>query len=390
MLKNLVRLPKLFIILLCSMELKSVTTIQNLKGKRVLLRTELNIESGDIKTNYRFTKSLDTINYLVNAGARVVLVAHIGRDPENTLKPIYDVLKDIVPTTWAGGVTGSAVTAKAHALQPGQVLILENVRSDEREAVNDAKFAKALAAMADVYVNDAFANMHRSHASMLGVTNYLPAYAGLNVIAEMRGLSAVMQPTAPAVLILGGAKFETKQPLVERYLETYDHIILGGALANDFYKARGLEIGRSLTGDAAVAEQLLHHPKIIVPEFVIVETATGERIEKAVTDVTADEKIMDAGLAAVEQFVPVIQAAHTILWNGPLGAYELGYEAATEALARVVADAPGYSVLGGGDTVSAVQKLGINDQFDLVSTGGGAMLTILEEGTTPVLKTLQA
>lgn len=372
------------------MELKSVTTIQNLKGKRVLLRTELNIESGDIKTNYRFTKSLDTINYLVNAGARVVLVAHIGRDPENTLKPIYDVLKDIVPTTWAGGVTGSAVTAKAHALQPGQVLILENVRSDEREAVNDAKFAKALAAMADVYVNDAFANMHRSHASMLGVTNYLPAYAGLNVIAEMRGLSAVMQPTAPAVLILGGAKFETKQPLVERYLETYDHIILGGALANDFYKARGLEIGRSLTGDAAVAEQLLHHPKIIVPEFVIVETATGERIEKAVTDVTADEKIMDAGLAAVEQFVPVIQAAHTILWNGPLGAYELGYEAATEALARVVADAPGYSVLGGGDTVSAVQKLGINDQFDLVSTGGGAMLTILEEGTTPVLKTLQA
>lgn len=372
------------------MNLRSVCELTNLRGKRVLLRAELNIplEHGRIRDAYRLEQALPTINYLVEAGARVVLMAHIGRELEETLWPVFEALVSRVPAVWAGGVVGPVVKARANALQPGQVLVLENLRQDPREAANDPAFARALADLADVYVNDAFANMHRDHASMLGVTDYLPAYAGMNVMAEVNAIQTVLTPQTPALFIVGGAKFETKQPLVEKFLDAYDHLYVGGALANDFFKARGYDVGKSVVGEAAVTAALCQHPKLLLPVDVIVENDRGDRRLTTPDAVHSDESILDAGPETLALLAPLVAAAATILWNGPIGYYEGGHTDGTEGLAKLIAASAAHSVVGGGDTVASIQRLGLNDQFGFVSTGGGAMLTLLEAGMTPALQKL--
>lgn len=369
--------------------MRSITTAE-VAGKYVLVRSSCNVPlvAGKVGNRYRLNRALPTLEWLKAAGAKTIVIAHIGRDATDTLRPVFDAWSETLPLVW-GGVLGSeeATTARA-ALAPGEILLLENLRQDPRESANDEQFAAALAALADIYVNDAFDNIHRDHASMVALPRLLPAYAGLTLLEEVERVSAVMTPAAPSLFIIGGAKFETKLPLIEKYLNTYDQVFVTGALANDVLKADGREVGVSLVSEISLAGQaFLHNPKLLRPIDVVVMSTRGTRVA-LVTDIRADEKIIDMGPATVSMLQPLITTAATILWNGPLGLYEHGAPGSTHAVAKLIAESAAMSVLGGGDTVAAVEELGLNEQFGFVSIGGGAMLTLLEAGTTPALTML--
>ena len=369
---------------------KSLPSIKNasgLSGSRVLVRASLNVPVADgvVTNQFRIMRALPTINYLRHAGARVVVVAHIGRDVTDTLHPVFAVLEPLLPITWCDVTTGAKAVAAVESLEAGEVLLLENLRQDSRETTNDAEFGRELAALADIYINDAFAASHRTHASLVGVPKHLPAYFGFNFVHEFEEISKAMEPVHPALFILGGAKFETKLPLVDRYANTYSDVFIGGALANDMFKAQGYEIGKSLTSDIDLKETaILNHPNLMLPVDV---TVTGKRGVRVTTPaaVEPDEYIYDAGPETITLLAPKITAAKTILWNGPLGNYERGFSVHTKALAQLVAAAPGYSLVGGGDTIAAIEALCIQEKLGFLSTAGGAMLHLLEHGTLPAL-----
>ncbi|MFM2339955.1 MAG: hypothetical protein RLZZ360_591 [Candidatus Parcubacteria bacterium] len=370
--------------------MRSITEVGEVKGRYVIVRSSCNVPlvDGKVGNMYRLKRALPTLTYLHEAGAKVVLIAHIGRDATDTLKPVYEALNTLIPCSW-GGDLGSPELATAHAaMADGNVLIVENLRQHEEESNNEVVFAATLATLGEIYVNDAFDNIHRDHASMVTLPTLMPAYAGITLLEEVTHIEKVMEPEHPALFIIGGAKFETKMPLVEKYLAAYDRVFVSGALANDIMLADGLEVGTSLVSDVSIkGAPFLTNPKLIRPVDVIVESVRGVRVA-AIHDVQADEKITDMGPATVALLAPEIQAAKTILWNGPLGLYENGVPGSTQAVAKLIATSGAMSVLGGGDTVAAVEELGLNDQFGFVSIGGGAMLTLLEAGNTPALAAL--
>ena len=239
-----------------------------------------------------------------------------------------------------------------------------------------------------MYVNDAFAEAHREHASLSALAKLLPAYAGLNLLQEVNHLKRVMIPEHPSLFMIGGAKFETKMPLVEKYLDIYDQVFVGGALANDVFKALGYEVGTSLVSDVSlVGAPFLQSPKLLIPIDLIVEGPGGVRT-CAPQQVQPDEKILDCGTATTDLLATYIEKAATVLWNGPFGNYEVGYKESTEETMRNLAKSKAFSVVGGGDTVAAIETLGLNDSIGFVSIGGGAMLVYLEEGRTLVLDLL--
>lgn len=373
------------------MNMRKVTDIKELRGKRVLLRASLNIplKDGVIQNHLRLKRALPTMRYLSEQGAKVVIISHIGREPEETLKPIYEELAKFLPVHWGGDLLGGEFRQRFDLMGEGDILMAENLRQHEGEEENDPEFVAMLAELGEYYVNDAFAEAHREHASTYGVAQKLPAYAGLTLLEEVTELQKVMKPEHPSLFLLGGSKFETKMPLVEKYLELYDFVFIGGALANDVFKARGYEVGTSMVSDVSIAgAKFLESKKLLVPIDVIVEGPDG-RVTKTPDKVTKDEKIFDCGPMTVDMLATYIEKAKTILWNGPFGAYEHGYQQSTEVTARHIAAADGYSVLGGGDTVAAVEKMKINELFGFVSIGGGSMLTYLEHGSTSVLDLLQ-
>jgi len=262
---------------------------------------------------------------------------------------------------------------------PSRSDYLERVRSTSQQA-------RLNSAARWLNVQDAFAASHRAHASIVGVPRHLPSYFGHTFVAEYEALRQAHEPVSPSLFILGGAKFDTKIPLVEKMLKTYDQVFIGGALANDIYKARGYEVGKSLVSDISLTgHQLLASDKVTVPTDVIVDGLNGQRTCGAGA-VTADECILDAGPTTATALGAIIAKAKTIVWNGPLGNYEAGYSQQTEAVARLIAQASGHSLVGGGDTVAAIEALGVRDGIDFVSTGGGAMLTFLEAGTLPAIE----
>lgn len=366
--------------------LPAITSLTDVRGKYVLVRSSLNvpIEAGAIRNHFRLVRSLPTIEWLVRQGARVVVCGHIGRDKENTLAPVYEYLKQNLQAEvlFSPEVTGSVAKNLRDGLEDGQVLVLENVRRDPRETQNDADFARNLADLADLYVNDAFAASHREHASIVGVPQFLPAYFGINFLNEYAELKRAETPEQPSLFILGGAKFETKLPLVEKFLALYDHVLISGALANDFYKARGHEVGKSLVSDIDLsASPLLHHEKIILPNDVVVVNPAGEVRTTVIDDVQPGDAIMDAGPGSIAMIELFTRNAKTILWNGPLGNYEAGYGEQTLACAQLVAESAATTIVGGGDTTAAIESLNNYDHYTFVSTAGGAMLTFLEHGT---------
>lgn len=370
--------------------MKKITDLPDLRGVRVIIRASLNIplHNGEIRNAFRLTRALATLRYLHEHGAKTIIVSHIGRGAEDTLKPIFTALEKHFPIHWGGPVTGLEFGERAALMADGTFLMAENLRQDDREEANDIELAELIANYGEVYVNDAFAEAHREHASLSALATLLPAYAGLTLLEEVTELQKVMVPKHPSLFMLGGAKFETKMPLVEKYLDVYDHVFVGGALANDVFKAKGYEVGTSLVSDVSIAgAAFLSSPKLVLPIDVIVEGPQGTRTCLP-TEVKADEKIYDCGPKTTELLATHIKEAATVLWNGPFGNYEAGYKASTETTMRHLAESKAFSVVGGGDTVAAIEELGLNDHIGFVSIGGGAMLTYLEDGSTPVLDLL--
>jgi phosphoglycerate kinase len=270
--------------------------------------------------------------------------------------------------------------------------MLENLRTHSEEQTNDSRFAKALAAYADLYVNESFANSHREHASMVGIPKYLPSFAGLRLREEVEYLKQALHPQHPALFILGGAKFATKQPLAQKFLSFYDSVFIGGALANDFFKAQGYEVGQSLVSEnVSSAKKLLSHPQLMLPTDVIVKTERGERVIRTPKEVRSAECILDAGPDTVRALEARIREARVVLWNGPLGNFEHGFDAGTLGVAKYLADnkEEKFTIVGGGDTIAVLERLRLGEgSYSFISTGGGAMLQFLASETLPALEAL--
>ncbi len=369
---------------------RTIEDIPALRGTRVIVRASLNVplKDGVVRDVFRIKEATETIQYLKEQGARVIVLAHIGREPQETLKPVFECIQTYVPLTWAGGLSGEQVEGAISTLADGDVILLENVRSDARETENDDAFARMLASYGDVYINDAFADSHRAHASIVGIPAYLPSYAGRSFVREYDALAEAFEPVHPALFILGGAKFETKLPLVERFVQNYDHVFIGGAIANDFFAGKKYEVGHSMISQIDLSDSpLLASDRVLLPTDVVVTGASGKRV-CAPEEVTSDERILDAGPQTLTDLASVVAQAHTIVWNGPLGAYEDGFDAGTNALAQQIANASARSIIGGGDTVAAIEKLGLNSKFGFISTAGGAMLQFLQDETLPGIEAL--
>ncbi|MBP9750176.1 MAG: phosphoglycerate kinase [Candidatus Pacebacteria bacterium] len=371
---------------------KTLNDLPDIRGKRVLVRSELNapVKDGVVADRYRIEQAVPTLKELASRGAKVIVIAHIGREPSETLAPVADVLRELIPSVqFVPSLVGEEVSRAVEDLPEGGTLLLENVRSEEGETKNDPSFADGLAMLADYYVDDAFGATHRAHASIVGVPARLPAFAGLLLERELVEMDKGLQPESPSLFILGGAKFETKEPLLEAALPRYDHIFIGGALANDFLKAEGFVVGKSLVSDGTekVAE-LLASGKIILPVDVVVDGPDGV-VTKRADHVGPEDTIVDVGPESVTELGMRIAHAKTIVWNGPLGFYEKGYIKGTESVAQLVADAPGHSIVGGGDTVAAIRELGLAEKFNFLSTGGGAMLDYLVDGSLPGVEALK-
>ena len=358
------------------MTLRSVRDA-DVSGKRVLLRVDFNvpIEGGVIVEDSRIKAAVPTIELLKKKGvSHITLMTHLGRpegkvDESLRTAPLFKRLSELTETS--------------------EVEMLENLRFSPGEEANDEVFAKELAQYGDIFVNDAFAVCHRAAASTVGVTKLLPSYAGLLVEKEVENLTLALTPPAKSLAIIGGAKFETKQPLLEKLLNSYPNVLLGGALANDLLKARGMPVGASFVSDKPVPEDMAGDERILMPDDVRVD---GEVVRDAHTaDVRANERIMDIGPLTEVHWAQLVANSEFVLWNGPMGVYEKGFVAGTDALAKALVDSKVKAVIGGGDTAAALAKFTFDPERIFVSTGGGAMLEFLANGgSLPAVDVLRA
>ena len=376
------------------MSLRTISAFNNgeLLGKRVVLRVgfDVPVENGVVTNDFRIREALPTITQLRVAGARVVLISHIGRDKNESLAPVHMALIKHVPCAWAGGLIGEDITTKIAALADGEMILLENLRSNDGETANDDTFAKTIASYGDLYVNEAFSVAHREHASIVGIPKYVPSYAGLGFEKEVTELANAFTPTSPSVFVIGGAKFDTKLPLIKKFMPLYEKIYVCGALAHDLWEARGVSVGASLTSDVALTDtDIINAEKVILPVDVRIQSLNGSARLDIPQRVGGADVIMDAGPESVKAMLASLADGGTLLWNGPLGFYERGFTDSTEAFAEGVVETSARTLVGGGDTVAAIEKLGLNSRFTHVSTGGGAMLEFLEKGTLPGITALE-
>ncbi len=362
-----------------------------LKGKRVLLRLDVNLpigDDGEASDVFRIEQAWKTISYLTEHGARVIVVSHFGREGDS-IEPVARAMKKFGPSVFIPDLVGPIAQHAAKSMKDGEIALLENVRRDARETANDEGFAKELASLADIYVDDAFAAAHRAHTSIVGVPKLLPSYAGLLMRNEVKEINAARTPEHSSIAILGGAKFETKAPLIKLLLEKYDHVFITGALANDVFKARGLPVGRSLISKEQPGEDILSNPHFLAPVDVTTETSDGQVRVKKPQDVQSDDKIVDIGPDTVAMLAPHIASAKFILWAGPTGMYENGYIHYTQAIAELISKSKAKKVIGGGDTIAAIEATGVSQKnLGFLSTGGGAMLEYLLKGTLPGVEAL--
>lgn len=373
--------------------MKSIKDIENLKGKRILVRVDFNVPMKDDKVldEFRIKAALPTITFLQKKGAIVILMAHIGDDGKKSLKPVALKLKKLVTDfTFVESSIFSDETKKTiNNLKNGDVALLENIRQEIGEKKNSPSFARGISRFGDIYVNDAFSVSHRPHASVVGITKYLPGYAGFQLTDEINSLSKAFNPKHPFLFILGGSKFETKIPLIKKFLREADHVFIGGALANDFFKGKGYEVGESLVSEGTVqVKPFFKNKNLILPTDVVVATNGKSRITKP-DNVLSSEAILDIGKDSVSELKDLIEKAQFILWNGPLGKYESGFGSATENVLKIIAKSKAMSIVGGGDTVSLITKLKLGSDISFVSTGGGATLDFLAKGTLPGIKALK-
>ena len=370
-------------------------------GKKVLLRCDFNVpqnkETGEITSDKRIKAALPTIKYLLDNGAAVIACSHLGKPkgewkPKLSLAPVAEHLSKLLdrPVIFANDIIGEDAKAKAAALKPGEIMLLQNLRYDIREEKNDPEFAKELASLADIYISDAFGTVHRAHASTAGVAAYLPAYAGLLVLKELSVMGkALEEPARPFVAVLGGAKVSDKIGVINNLLSKADTIIIGGGMAYTFIKAMGYEIGKSLLEEdkldyarSMIEKAKEKNVKLLLP----VDTAVGsefapdcERKVVKVSEIPADWMGMDIGPETIKLFSDAVKNAATVVWNGPMGVFEFdAFAQGTEAMAKALAESGAVTIVGGGDSAAAVEKLGYADKMTHISTGGGASLEFLE------------
>ncbi len=383
--------------------MRTIRDIPQFENIPILVRVAMNVplEQGRVVNDYRLRRAIPTIQYLSERGARVVLLSHIGEEGTETLAPVYEALKKLIPrVSFFPETIGPRAREAVRSLLPGHILVLENLRRDTREQLNDETFARELAALGDVFVEDSFDTCHRRHASIVGIPKFLPSYAGLLVEEEVRELQKALRPESPSLAVIGGAKFSTKEAVLTTLLKTYDHVFVGGALANDFLKAAGHQVGKSLVSDQDTdsIQRLLGNPQLALPidALVVPGDVVGtpnEQTSARVASVDAihpDESIRDQGPGTDALLASLAAQAKSILWNGPLGKYESGFVGATDAFAAATARSAAHSVVGGGDTVASIETLGLLSKFSFVSTGGGAMLDFLAKGTLPGIEALDA
>ncbi len=385
---------------------KSISDI-DVNGKKVLVRVDFNvpIKEGKIKDDTRMTAALPTIQYLLDHGAAVILFSHLGRpndepDPQYSLAPVAEHLGKLIPNRvkFAGDCVGEIAEAAAADLKAGEVLVLENTRFYKAEKKNDPEMAKKFAKLADVYVNDAFGSAHRAHASTEGVAQYLPAVAGFLMEKEIRYLGeAIANPARPFVAILGGAKISDKIGVIDNLLNQADEVLIGGGMANTFLKAKGFHMADSLVEEEALetAKELLTKggQKLYLPVDLVIANAFSNEAEFKVTgleNVPDGWRILDIGPKTVEEFARVIAKAGTVVWNGPMGVFEMSnFAKGTFGVAEAVASSGAVSIIGGGDSVSAINQSGLSEKVTHISTGGGASLEMLEGKILPGLAALQ-
>ena len=392
---------------------KKTVEDMDVAGKRVLVRVDFNVpqdETGAITDDRRIRAALPTIEYLVNHKARVILASHLGRPkggptPKYSLAPVAERLSQLLgqPVPLAPDSVGPQVEALVGSLGDGQVLLLENVRFYPEEEKNDPAYAEQLASLADLYVNDAFGTAHRAHASTEGVAHHLPAAAGYLMQKELNYLGAnVENPERPFVAILGGAKVKDKISVIEALLPKVDTLIIVGGMAYTFFKAQGKEIGKSLldAGSLDFAKRLLTESgdKIMLPVDVVVVDGNPFDADPlslttkvvSVSEIPADWEGVDAGPVTVKAIAAVLSGAKTVIWNGPAGIFEVDrFAEGTKGIAQAMADSAATTIVGGGDSAAAVEKLGFADQMTHISTGGGASLEFLEGKELPGVAALQ-
>ena len=377
----------------------------DVKGKKVLLRCDFNVpqdkETGEITSDKRIVAAIPTIKYLLENGAAVISCSHLGKPKGEwktklTLAPVAKRLSELLgqEVIFASDIIGEDAQAKAAALQPGQIMLLENLRFDIREEKNGADFAKALADMADIFVSDAFGTVHRAHASTAGVAAYLPAYSGLLVNKELSIMGkALDDPKRPFVAVLGGAKVSDKINVINNLLEKADTIIIGGGMAYTFKKAQGYEIGTSLLEADRIdyAKEMIEKAaakgvKFLLPVDNLCAAEFSADAEPVLVEGNIPENLMgmDIGPKTVELFAEAVKGAGTIVWNGPMGVFEFDkFAGGTKAMAKALAESGAVTIVGGGDSAAAVEKLGFADKITHISTGGGASLEFLEGKELP-------
>ena len=382
----------------------------DLKGKRVLIRVDFNVplKNGVVTDNTRIKAALPTVQYILEQGASLVVMSHFGRpkgqkNPDFSMAPIAKEFEKLLgkPVKLASDVIGPEVEAEVKALQPGEVLLLENVRFYKEEEANDPEFAKTLASYGDIYCNDAFGTAHRAHASTEGVSHYLPSYAGFLIEKEVKFMAPLLEnPEKPFVAIIGGSKVSSKITVLESLVKTCDTIVIGGGMAYTFLSVLGNKIGKSLfepdyvdTAKAFLEKAKEKGVKVILPVDNVCAKEFSENAEPILVEsdnISDDLMGMDIGPKTVALITDALKDAKSVVWNGPMGVFEFdAFAKGTEAVAKALAASNATTVVGGGDSVAAINKFGLASKISHVSTGGGASLEFLEGKTLPGIKALE-
>jgi phosphoglycerate kinase len=377
-------------------------------GKRVLVRVDFNvpIKDGRVEDDSRIRAVLPTLNYLIEKGARLIVMSHLGR-PKNAeekyrLDPVAEVLSLLLnrPVEKVDKTVGDEVKKIVEQLEPGEILLLENLRFNPGEKANDPGFARSLAELGDIYVNDAFGAAHRAHASVVGIAKYIPAVAGFLLEKEVTTLSKLLEePKRPFLTILGGSKVSDKVGVIDRFLDIVDVLLIGGGMCFTFLKAQGINVGRSILEEHYIeyarntlTEAKSKGIKILLPEDVVISQEFNDYSESKVVPI---DKIppgwigLDIGPKTIEIYKEEIAKARTIFWNGPMGVFELEpFAKGTEEIAKAIAESDAISIAGGGDTDAALRKFGLEEKVSFISTGGGASLKMLEGSPLPGVEVL--